>query len=519
MKLKRVTALVLAVVMLMLSGCSKNESTGEHAGDSKYKVSDKLLELSYFYHYGNQIYDIEWPTYKKAQEFTNVKLNGVVSKMASDWNISFNTMISSKPLPDIIWNSRDRINQYALLGGFVPLDELIEKYAPNIKRYLDENPDIRKEMIASDGKLYFIPNITEQRAKEVWFIRQDWLDNLRLQKPTTVDELYNAAKSIANGDPNGNGLNDEIPIFGRAGYFQIKKLLNLYGVKMQEMRPFYEDNGEIKFAYMDETFKNAVTKVSQWYKEGLIDPEIYTRKDARTYLLSNNLGGITSDFHGSNDQMNQQFKDIIEDFKFEYMPMPKDINGEVWDGTGGYNGYGFGWGISVDNKQPEETMKYFDFWFTEDGKLLNTMGIEGVSYTMADGIPTYTEEYLHGTDTLPIMMDKIGANQVIGGFITFDFNRGFLRPELFEKMRNITDEVKYLPPFPNLPLSQEELTEVRNIMNAIYSFTDEKLQKWVLGSESIDAVYDDYLRQLNTLGIEKVLDIYNRAYKDYLSSK
>ena len=520
MKIKKVLSILSALCLAFsISGCGGGKVSEEQVGEFEHKVSDELLELSYFFHYGTQIYDNEWPVYKKAQEYTNVKLNGVVSKMASDWNVSFNTMISAKPLPDIIWNSRDKINQYALIGGFVPLDDLIDKYAPNIKAYLNENPELRKEMVASDDKLYFIPNITEQRAKEVWYIRQDWLTKLGLQKPKTVEELYEAAKAIATGDPNGNGKKDEIPIFGRAGYFQIKKLLNLYGVRMQEMRPFYEDNGEIKFAYMDDTFKNAVSRIAEWYKEGLIDPELYTRKDARTYLLSNDLGGITSDFHGSNDQMNDQFKDVIEGFDFQFLDMPSDINGDVWDGTGGYNGYGFGWGISVNNKHPEETMKYFDFWFSEDGRRLNTMGVEGLSYNMVNGAPAYTDEYLHGTDTLPVMMDKIGAGQVIGGVVTFDFNRGFLRPELFEKTSTITDTVNYLPPFPNLPLSQEELTEVRNIMNVIYSFTDEKLQKWVLGSEAPEAVYDDYLKQLHTLGIDRVLEIYNNSYKIYLSNK
>ncbi len=305
---------VLLASCLLLGGCgeqTEGEVTSTSPDKNKHMASEEPLELTVHFHYGTQIFDDEWPVYQKAEEYTNVKLKGTVSQMASDWNVSFNTMISTKPLPDIIWNSRERINQYALLGGFVPLDDLIEEHAPNIKQFFEEHPEMRKEMQASDGKLYMIPNFTEQRVKEIWYVRQDWMDKLNLETPTTVNELYNVAKAFREQDPNGNGQQDEVPIFGRAGYFQIKKLMNLYGVKMQNMQPFYEDNGQIVFSYMDDTFKEAIKNIHQWYAEGLIDQELYTRKDARTYLLSNNLGGISNDFHGSNDQMNDQYKDVI----------------------------------------------------------------------------------------------------------------------------------------------------------------------------------------------------------------
>ena len=91
----------------------------------------------------------------------------------------------------------------------------MEKYAPNIKAYFDENPDQRKALEWIDGKIYYIPCIGDGDVSMGWFIREDWLDNLGLEMPKNVDEYYNVLKAFKTQDPNGNGIDDEIPYFNR----------------------------------------------------------------------------------------------------------------------------------------------------------------------------------------------------------------------------------------------------------------------------------------------------------------
>lgn len=66
-------------------------------------------------------------------------------------------MLTNSPLPDIVQGDKNRINESAVEGAFIPLDELIDQYAPNIKRVLEEHPEYVAGSAASDGKLYFIP--------------------------------------------------------------------------------------------------------------------------------------------------------------------------------------------------------------------------------------------------------------------------------------------------------------------------------------------------------------------------
>lgn len=141
--------------------------------------------------------------------------------------MEFNIMLTNSPLPDIVQGDKNRINESAVEGAFIPLDELIDQYAPNIKRVLEEHPEYVAGSAASDGKLYFIPNLYEGRASMGFYIRKDWLDRLGLSIPTTVDELYEVLKAFREQDPNGNGRKDEVPYFYRDK--SIDGLIQLWG--------------------------------------------------------------------------------------------------------------------------------------------------------------------------------------------------------------------------------------------------------------------------------------------------
>lgn len=77
-------------------------------------------------------------------------------------------------IPD--WGNGD-INKYAEEKVIIPLNELINKYAPNIKRILKENPLLRKQMTAADGNIYSIDEFfSANHYDKSVIIRKDWLE-------------------------------------------------------------------------------------------------------------------------------------------------------------------------------------------------------------------------------------------------------------------------------------------------------------------------------------------------------
>ncbi|MNC29390.1 hypothetical protein D3C75_776360 [compost metagenome] len=178
------------------------------------------------------------------------------------------------------------------------------------------------------------------------------------------------------------------------------------------------------------------------------------------------------------------------------------------------------WGMSVDNKHPEETMKYFDFWYSEEGKVLNSMGVEGLSYDVVDGKRVFKESFTHNPEkALSDMMNGIGGGQPIGGFVTMDYWKGLLEPDAFNKLQSIMKEVDYAAGYPQLPFTNEEVDKNRQLYAAIQTYAIEKINKWVLGAESAENSYDSFVKELKNLGMDELLKIHNTAYKRLKEAK
>jgi putative aldouronate transport system substrate-binding protein len=86
-------------------------------------------------------------------------------------------MVAGK-LPDIIHNTRGKLSNLADDGGLIPLEDLIEKHAPNIKKFFEDCPEAKTLATAKDGHIYFIPGSLsgiedEALPSKGFFIRTD----------------------------------------------------------------------------------------------------------------------------------------------------------------------------------------------------------------------------------------------------------------------------------------------------------------------------------------------------------
>ena len=272
----------------------------------EYQITKKPTEVSILAILNGKVFDEKWAVFQEAFKDTNIKLKSAGSKNISDEVQAFNLAIASGELPEIISLAySEKIEDLGIEGGMLPLNDLIDKHAPNIKAFFEKYPRYRKDAVAADGNIYFIPTYYDwynMKASQGLFLRKDWLDKLNLPVPDTMEDFYKVLKAFKTQDPNGNGLNDEVPYFERTVEFAESELLGLFGASTG----FYVENGKVKYGPKEERFKEAVKEVSKWYAEGLIDQEIFTRGfQARDYMLRNDLGGSTFDWFASTTSYNK----------------------------------------------------------------------------------------------------------------------------------------------------------------------------------------------------------------------
>lgn len=491
----------------------EEEKKEDKAEATSTLASEKPLELSIFY-FLHEPYKEDNAVMKKAAELTNVSLKGYISQSSSSNKEAFSLMAASGQLADIVCWDNNAIRELAQQGAFLALDELME-HAPHIKAFLDANPAIKNHVTAADGHIYTIPYIPDGDAAQGWYIRKDWLDKLGLKEPTNAQELHDVLLAFKEKDPNGNGKADEVPYFNRDGSPKtvFADFAQLWGAK----ETWYAEDGKVKYGPYEPAYKEAYKNLADWYKKGLIDQEIYTRgKTARDVMLKENLGGMTHDWFASTSKYNSN-EGMAEGFNFAVMLPPADVNGKSYERTVRSKLHWSGWGIAASNPDPVATMKYFDFFFTEEGRRLSNFGVEGETYTMVDGKPVFKDEILKNGDPV-VNLRGFGCQMTIGVQQDFEYEKQLMNKDALAGVQQYVDKNVFGPQFPTLQYTEEENARMTELMTAIDTLKVETAQKWVLGSEEVESGYEGFKSAMEKFGIEEAIKIQQEAYDRYMKN-
>jgi len=151
----------LLSLSLVIAGCSnKTTSEGEKEPTGETKDSPKAEDVGYpetltywtaldpnVAATSASLNDVG--VYQGIEEITGTKVDFKHPAGEGDRvTEQFNLMVASGNLPDVIeynWLTVPKGPDNAIKNGtIIRLNELIEQYAPNFSKYLDENPDVKK---------------------------------------------------------------------------------------------------------------------------------------------------------------------------------------------------------------------------------------------------------------------------------------------------------------------------------------------------------------------------------------
>lgn len=136
-------SLVLAI-SLALVGCS-----GEEAKTTTVDGKE-VLNISAFIGTPNQAPAQDNRIYKQIEEELGVKLN--MEFLVGDLQQKLGVMIAGGDFPDLITAD----TKLVAAGAVIPLEELIEEHAPNLKKHYAKDWERMKD--SSDGHIYWLPN-------------------------------------------------------------------------------------------------------------------------------------------------------------------------------------------------------------------------------------------------------------------------------------------------------------------------------------------------------------------------
>lgn len=463
------------------------------------------------------------PVFQEIEKRTGVKIIWEVDSVNYNTNMA-TRLAAAVDLPDMFIVPNDDTVKYANDGLIIPLNDLIDNYTVYMKKWYDMAPDIVTTYTTADGKMYSIPrqfNIewkdTSKYNNYVFLVRKDWLTNLGLSVPQTIDDYTSMLKAFKENDLNGNGIDDEIPFSGM-GVAGLAPLGWLYRLHFTINSGFYPDqNGRIQYEWIDPRTKEFLYTLNQWFKEGLIDPGFLSLPyDKYMTQIYNNVGSTISFSIWPYYGWDATIKEITGNPDAAWMGIPTP-SGPYGDGIIEIaNQPGFGhFAISKDCKNPELAIKWIDYaCFSDDGIMFHLYGLEGISYEYVDGKPVLFDEIQNSPDGYTVELQRLGAYHseqlpYLAGEEAYASIAGFFDlmeygQEMFEQMKTAPRMVMTLPTI-------EESEELSLIMTDLLTYQDEMIAKFITGDEPLDN-FDVFVNKLKEIGIDRVLEIKQAQY-------
>lgn len=476
--------------------------------------------------------------FQRMEEQTNVHI---------DWTCFVSDQFSDKKnlalaqfgnLPDGLFNagmSDYDLLRYAKQGIIIPLENLIDKYMPNLQAVFEKYPEYRTMCTAPDGHIYSFPWIEQlgsgkeaiQAIGDIPYINKKWLDYLGLEIPTTTDELEQVLIQFRD---HADDLKQEFSIEGDVipmsfiinnGDQDPSILINGFGDGYGDTGDHFAvtDEGKVIYTTVQEGYKEGIKWLHKLVTENLIDPEAFTQEWS-TYVSKGKSGryGVCFSWDVANI-------DNLQD----WVPLPaltadtRNITPQNGSFTSGFDRGRCV--VTAVAENPALVCAWLDQMYDPFQSPQNNWGTYGEDdeFDIFElGENENGEEMLKHAplgDASPVEVREaecVGGplailDEYYGVYVTcpddaqyrLDWIKDYYTPDM---------NTKYV--YPNVFMSQEDTEELSNLQADIQKTINAKKSDWIMNGFT-DADWDKYLKDLDAYGLQDYLDIFQKYLDSY----
>lgn len=452
-----------------------------------------------------------------------LKATSVPSDVVSE---QFSLMIAGGDYADLIDNvasfyaSKDAAVDDGILVDLAPY---VQENAPDYYAVLSSDDAWLRMATTDSGYMPLFCMITENvnaLTGSGYLIRQDWLDDLSLDMPTTRDELHDVLTAFKNEK------NASAPMwFNSNGLGLIAEASGVYAnyEPMGGFYPFYVKDETVCCGYFDDSFQDYLITMQKWFQEGLIWKDFMSdtfcfginSSNGLSLLSSGNMGvayGEMTDI----SSLPQQATDTS--MVLAAMPDPT-LDGSPNHMSVSGSAVGYKHGISTACKDIELACKYINYFYTDEGYELCSYGLEGQAFTYDDsGDKIYTELL---TDN-PNGLSYDNAFEI---YCLSDFScrvDGSRKLQLYDETTLNASAVwsgcrDYAYNYPKgATLSAEENEQFNSVFTDINTYVGESILAFITGDLDIAAEWDNFQQTLKKMGIEDALALKQTSYQRYI---
>lgn len=397
-------------------------------------------------------------------------------------------------------------------GVYIPLDKYYEDYAPKITEILGLE-GVRNTMTTPDGHIYSIPYALEAPYVPFNpFINTKWLKNVGMEVPKTIEEFEKVLQAFKDKDANGNGNpNDEIPFTTGPDNKGLGLLAGYFGVSVDKYG-FTMDGDKLAFGANTEQYKKGMKWLSDLYKKGLIDKEIFTQDSSQWKAKGAKDIYGASIMYASSDIMPYD-PGVTPD----WAPVPVLTGGSdkpvFLRNTYGTTVLKYQAVITDKAKNPEAIVRWWDNLFQLENTLQTHNGpLDITLFKTDDGgyrkidTTTLTKEQQKEYDWGNLFPQSLPRYTPAGFKIKEDVPVYQEKPVVDKLYEPYLTKV-----IPDVWVSAEDSTKMADSMTAIENYLKQKTAEWISGQVDIEKDWDAYLKQLDKLKINELVEMRQKA--------
>ena len=456
-------------------------------------------------------------------EITGVTLKAVYNEAVGTGagNLEpFFLMLASGDLPDLIQN-----NWLGYPGGpeaalsqnlIIPLNDVFDQYSPNILKAFVQDPQLKKDIMTDSGIFYNYPLIRNSIDQNFYGMgyRQDKLDELGLSMPTTPEELEDVLRAFKDaGMPTGLTFEYRFMFMGDQGYGTA--LHSGFGIKSG----FWVEDGKVHYGEAEPAYEDFLIWMHRLYSEGLIDPDMPSVDKVTS------LAKFTSGEAWVSINMDANVTATLANFDPSFIgaggPSLTTVAGVRPKFGHLQNKYPGLASISISTacKNIEAAARYLDWYMSPEGSLFAMHGVEGFAYTFVDGKITDDMQYLIKIDD-PDAQDITNRNTYKAVISNWPMlKRDEWAIILDARSYNVydawlaNDMPKHI--IPPVNLTEAESKEYASLIVDLETFIKEQVAMFIIGIKDLSD-YQTFRATLNTLGVDRVIELQQAAYDRYL---
>lgn len=531
----RIGAAVLATAMVgtLLTGCgggsaSTTASTGDGTAAASSTESsgdgDNTYTMFMRSTYVDWIKELKW--YDVAEERTGIHVDYISGpEEFNDVYSEIDQRVISGDLPDAVMTKLAQTSVYGPQGVFADLAPYIEKYAPNLQKYIDDNPDYKALVTDKAGHIYGLCKETPIFADLIGYrVDQFKAAGIDPDSIVTIDDFTKALETLkayyGKDNPNYYPLTGRDTAIRFASWFGAASNISSTESNGIYINGHYKD-GSIDI--MNDGAYKMVETMKKWYAEGLIQPEwvagTFGEADWEAAMLNGN-GSVFYDYYNRAEWfMENGGPDNDPNYQMGVLNFIKDDNGNPQKMTVSMK-YNDECVTAVNANCSEDKIKtiltFIDYFYTEEGEILANYGVEGESFkTDANGDKEFIVDYQTeeatpaGEKRWSFLSDRFTVCKPVD-------NEGFFKwnaPLIAEATgRLFTDEnlgTSYV-----LRFTDDQSKEITNLLASVYDAQMSGITQFIDGTRELTPDnWAAFQQEMNDMGLSRIEEIQLAAYQ------